>query len=189
MRRQKKQPKKIKKIYRIEEFSYKNKSLYDFHLECKEARNDGAITSFEIPTTTSTKSRYTTYKPIINNIQFDSLMEAKYYVKLCYDLKDGKIKNFERQRHFELLPKFKKNGKSYRGIEYVCDFYVINKDDSYSVIDVKGKETVEFKIKHKMFEYKYPEYSLSVIQFYEPQSEWLTLDEIKKINKNKKKTK
>lgn len=182
--------KRTKIVYQIDEITYESKCLYEFHLECSEAVKKGFITSFEIPKTLAKKSRYTTYKPIIDDIQFDSMMEARYYIKLKKDLKNGAILSFERQIDFELQPKFKKNGKTYRGIDYVCDFLVtLNKDNQKEVIDVKGKETVEFKIKHKLFEYKYPEYNLKVIQFYEPTQEWLDLDQIKKIIRNNKKKK
>lgn len=186
-RRPSKKPRKIKKTYKIGEVSYESKCLYEFHLECDEALKKGFISSYEIPKALAKKSRYTTYKPIIDDIQFDSMMEARYYIKLQKDIKDGAILSFERQITFELQPKFKKNGKTYRGIDYVCDFFVELDNNKKEVIDVKGKETVEFKIKHKLFEYKYPQYNLKVIQFYEPTREWLDLDEVKKIvRKNKK---
>ena len=38
-----------------------------------------------------------------------------------------------------------------------------------------------------MFEYKYPELNLKVIQYYEPTEEWLDLDEIKRLIRKKKK--
>lgn len=188
LKRNQKIPKKIKKQYRVDNVNYESKTLYDFHIECNEAIEKGYIKSFEVPHALSKKSRYTTYKPIIDEIQFDSMMEARYYIKLQKDVADGVIEYFKRQIPFLLQPKFKKNGKVYRAIEYVSDFYVkVNKDVEY-VVDIKGKETVEFKIKHKLFEYKYPNYELKVIQYYEPTNEWLELDKIKKIiRKNKKK--
>lgn len=189
LRKPSKKPRKIKKVYKIGETVYENKTLYEFHLECEDALEKGFITSFEIPKNLAKKSRYTTYKPIIDEIQFDSMMEARYYIKLCKDLKNDVILSFKRQIAFELQPKFKKNGKIYRSIEYVCDFLVKEKNQTTTVLDIKGKETVEFKIKHKLFEYKYPNYDLKVIQFYEPTGEWLELDKIKKIIRQNKKTK
>lgn len=180
-------PKKIKKTYKIDDVTYESKALYDFHVECERAYRRGLISSFEIPKNMGKKSRYTTYKPVIDKIKFDSMMEARYYLKLLKDKADGIIEDFKLQYPFCLQPKFKKNGKTFRGIEYVCDFFIyINKDDR-EVIDIKGKETVEFKIKRKLFEYKYPELSLKVIQYYEPSDEWLELDEIKKLIRKKKK--
>ena len=188
LRKQPKKPRKTKKQYKIQDVTYVSKALYDFHLECQYAKDRGYIKSFEVPDSLSKKSRYVTYKPFIDDIQFDSLMEARYYIKLQKDKADGIIIDFERQIPFELQPKFKKNGKTYRGIEYVCDFLVTVNENTKHVIDIKGKETVEFKIKHKLFEYKYPEYNLKLIQFYEPTQEWLELDAIKKlIRQNKKK--
>lgn len=185
--RRKKIPKKIKKAYQIDNVTYESKTLYDFHVECERMYRRGLIDSFEVPKTTGKKSRYTTYKPVINDIKFDSMMEARYYLKLLKDKADGLIMDFKLQYPFCLQPKFKKNGKTYRGIEYVCDFFVYIDKDKREVIDVKGKETVEFKIKKKMFEYKYPELNLKVIQYYEPTEEWLDLDEIKRLIRKKKK--
>lgn len=189
IRRQPKKPLKIKKQYKIQDVTYTSKALYDFHLECQYAKDSGYITSFEVPKALSKKSRYITYKPIIDNIQFDSLMEARYFIKLQKDKKEGIIVDFARQIPFELQPKFKKNGKTYRGIEYVCDFFVDINGIEKHVIDIKGKETVEFKIKHKLFEYKYPQYNLKLIQFYEPTNEWLELDAIRKLIRQQKKKK
>ena len=56
---------------------------------------------------------------------------------------------------FELQPRFKKEGKTYRPITYIADFVVYYEDKTY-VIDTKGAETTEFKLKKKLFEYKFP---------------------------------
>lgn len=180
-------PKKIKKQYKVDDTVYVSKGLYDFHIECKKAKEAGHINSFEVPHALSKKSRYTTYKPVIDDIQFDSMMEARYYIKLCEDKSKNRIKGFELQVPYELQPKFKKNGKAYRGIEYVCDFLIHCTNNKCIVVDIKGKETVEFKIKHKLFEYKYPDLELKVIQYYEPTNEWLELAQIRKIVRNNKK--
>lgn len=180
-------PKKIKKQYKVDNTVYASKGLYDFHVECKAAEEAGYIKSFEVPKALSKKSRYTTYKPVIDDIQFDSMMEARYYVKLCKDKKENEIKDFKLQVAYELQPKFKKNGKAYRGIDYVCDFLIEDNNSKFIVVDIKGKETVEFKIKHKLFEYKYPDLELKVIQYYEPDDEWLELSQIRKIIRDKKK--
>ncbi len=182
-------PRKNKKQYKIDNITYKNKTLYEFHMECSYAINSGYINSFEVPEALSSKSRYTTYKPTIDNIRFDSMMEARFYIKLCRDKKEGRISDFKMQVPFNLQPKFRKNGKAYRAIDYVSDFVIYNDDKISYVVDIKGKETVEFKIKHKLFEYRYPEYELKVIQYYESEQKWLELDEIKKIIRNKKKNK
>lgn len=180
--------KPLKKIYKINNVCYESKTLYDFHVECDKAQKIKLIKSYEIPHNTGKKSRFSTYKPIINGIKFDSLMEAKYYIYLL-NLKYMKIiKDFEMQISFNLQPAFTKNKKKYRPIDYVCDFivYYPNKTE---VVDIKGRETVEFKLKHKMFEYKYPDYELKLLQYYEPDNTWLELSEIRKLTRKKKITK
>lgn len=174
------------KLYKIDDVVYKSKTLFDFHIECKEMLSKKLIETFEVPKALSKKSRYTTYKPLINDIKFDSLMEARYYLKLLKDKKNGIIKSFEMQKTYPLQPKFKKNGKIFQAIDYVSDFFVIVNDEVKYVVDIKGKETVEFRIKHKMFEYKYPELELKVIQYYEPTDKWLELSEIRKLNRKSK---
>ena len=37
-------------------------------------------------------------------------------------------------------------------------------DGKIIIEDTKGHETEVFKLKHKMFEYKYPEYQLKIIK-------------------------
>jgi len=46
----------------------------------------------------------------------------------------------------------------------VADFVIVNNDGTTDVVDVKGFETQVFKIKKKLFEYKYPELSLKVVK-------------------------
>lgn len=180
-------PKQNKKFYQIDGHLYESKGLFEFHRECKNAIDKKIITGFEVPNSLSKKSRYVTYKPIIDEIKFDSMMEARYYIKLKEDVKNKNILKFEMQVPFEIQPRFKKNGKIIRAIEYIADFVVYENDGSKTVIDVKGKETVEFKLKHKLFEYKYPDLSLLIIQYYEPEQKWLQLSEIKKLSKKSKK--
>ena len=77
--------------------------------------------------------------------------------------KAGKIQNLELQPHFLLQEAFKKNGRTYRKIEYIADFKYIE-NGQVIVEDVKGMETKEFKIKRKLFEYKYPNLELKIVK-------------------------
>lgn len=148
----------------------------------------GLIESFDLETgNISSRSRYTSYKPVIDGIKFDSLMEGKYYVYLKDMLRQNQISNLTLQPSYTLQEAFSKNGKKFRPIVYIADFKFLDKENREIVVDIKGKETVEFKLKQKLFEYKFPDLSLSVIQEYENQ--WLTLSEIRKIKREKKKNK
>ena len=110
------------------------------------------------------KSKYKNEKTIVDGIQFDSIKEAEYYCKLKILKKAGEIKDFGLQPRFELQPAFEKNGVKYQPITYVADFVIVNNDGTTDVVDVKGFETQVFKIKKKLFEYKYPELSLKVVK-------------------------
>ena len=81
---------------------------------------------------------------------------------------------------------FKKEGKIYRPITYISDFVVYYQDKTY-VIDTKGTETTEFKLKRKLFEYKFPDLHLNVIQYSPKEDAWLELDELKKLNRKRTK--
>ena len=178
--------KSTKNEYLVDGKKYKSKALYDAHLEFTEAVKKRLIKSFELDTGTAKKSRYTSYKPILDGIKFDSLMEARYFIFLKAKEKKKLIQNLELQPSFLLQESFTKNGKKYRSIEYVADFrFQDTETDQWVIVDVKGKETVEFKLKQKLFEYRYPDLSLSVIQLYG--EEWLTLAEIRKRKRESKK--
>ena len=174
--------------YVIDGKKYQSKSLYEAHLVLKKAKDQGIITSFNLDSgNVSKRSRYTSYKPIIDEIKFDSLMEGQYYVYLKEKAIKNEIKDLTLQPEYVLQEAFTKNGKRFRPIIYIADFRYLDKDNHWIIVDIKGKETVEFKLKQKLFEYKYPDLSLSVIQEYE--GEWLTLSEIRKRKREKKKTK
>lgn len=110
------------------------------------------------------KSKYSNKKTTVDGITFDSKKEAEYYCQLKLLKKAEEIKDFGLQPRYELQPTFKKNGTTHRSITYVADFVIVNNDGTTEVIDVKGVETQTFKIKKKLFEYKYPEKTLKVIK-------------------------
>ena len=64
------------------------------------------------------------------------------------------IEDLKRQVRFELQPSYEINGKKIRSINYIADFTYREKGKLH-VIDVKGVRTNEYKLKKKMFEYKY----------------------------------
>lgn len=107
-------------------------------------------------------NKYRNKKVIVEDYVFDSLQESKRYKELKLLLRAGQISNLELQPHFLLQDSFKKNGKTYRKIEYIADFKYIENGKTI-VEDVKGLQTDVFKIKHKLFEKKYPELELKII--------------------------
>ena len=104
------------------------------------------------------KNKYKAKKAIVDGFTFDSKKEAKRYLELKQMEKDGLIHNLQLQVPFELIPSFeieidgKKRKK--RRMEYIADFvYYIN--NVKVVEDVKGRKTEVYKIKKKIFEYKF----------------------------------
>lgn len=101
-------------------------------------------------------NKYFSKKITVDNIKFDSKKEANYYLKLKMLLKSGVIKNLELQKEFLLQESFKINKKTRRKITYKADFtYFSTLDDKLHVVDVKGFKTEVYKLKKKLFEYRY----------------------------------
>ena len=108
-------------------------------------------------------TKYNNKKTTIDDIVFDSKNEALYYEALK-DMKiNGLIKDFELQPKFILQEGFEKDEKKYRPIKYTADFRVLTNNDYSYIVDVKGMLTTEFKIKMKLFNYKYPDIELRLI--------------------------
>lgn len=97
-------------------------------------------------------NKKTTYKGTI----YDSKKEAIRAKELDILQRAGLICNLERQRPFELQPSFRVCGTAIRPITYVADFYYYDKTkQSWVVEDTKGFRTEVYKLKKKMFLYKY----------------------------------
>lgn len=111
--------------------------------------------------------KYHNSKMIVDGIKFDSKLEAERYAQLKILERAGVIRGLELQPSFELLPSFKKNGKTWRRTVYKADFrYILCKDDITIIEDVKGSISVitdVFRLKQKLFEYKYPDYTISIV--------------------------
>lgn len=114
------------------------------------------------------KSKYLSKKTILNGIKFDSIKESNRYSVLKMLEKSGRIKDLQLQKKFRLQDGFKKNNKTYRPIDYICDFYYFDtKENKYIVEDVKSKFTEKdkvFNIKRKLFEYKYKDLKINIVK-------------------------
>lgn len=101
------------------------------------------------------KSKYNNKKITIDGIKFDSIKEGKRYQQLKQLEKDGKIKDLRLQVKFELQPPINLGYKKIRAINYVADFTYRDNMENLIVEDVKGMKTSIYKMKAKMFAYKY----------------------------------
>lgn len=106
--------------------------------------------------------KYRNKKTQVDMYVFDSVLEARRYKQLALLERAGEIKNLKLQVPFLLQESFRKNGKTYRKIEYIADFVYEEKGQTI-IEDTKGIKTDVFKIKQKLFEYKYPDLSLKII--------------------------
>ena len=121
----------------------------------------------------------------MDGITFDSKMESDYYKHLAEKLQNGEIRSFECQPVYLLQDKFKCRGKSYKAITYKADFKVVHNDGSVEVIDVKGFETTDFKIKKKMFLFKYCQTKLTLVTYVKKYGGWIELEELQRKRKGK----
>lgn len=102
-------------------------------------------------------NKYNAKKVEIDGIKFDSVAESRYYKYLLGLLNEGVVESFEMQKTYTLLDKFPhpKTGKTIRAIKYVPDFEVIYTDGRVEVVDVKGMQTDVFRMKCKLFMFRY----------------------------------
>lgn len=110
------------------------------------------------------RNKYGNTKVIVDGHKFDSKAESIYYGQLKWLKQAKQIKDFKLQPKFLLQEAFKKNGKTFRKIEYKADFEVHNLDGTTQIIDIKGAITKEFAIKRKLFERKYLD-TLTILKY------------------------
>lgn len=101
-------------------------------------------------------NKYNATKTVYNDIKFDSKLEARIYKALMQLKEEGYINFIALQVPFELQEKYENiDGKKIRSINYKSDFVVIDRNGKEFVIDAKGLLTAGFKLKKKLFEYRY----------------------------------
>ena len=123
-------------------------------------------------------------------ILYDSELEMKYFRDVIkIGLKDGTIKDYQRQVKFELQPKYKYQDINILAINYIADFVVTYNDDSVIVWDVKGLADAAAKLKKKLFHYKYPEVDYRWVGFSRIDGGWLEYNVIEKARSKRKKEK
>jgi hypothetical protein len=112
---------------------------------------------------TERRSKYSAHPVKIDGYHFDSHAEAGRYAELRILQQGGEIARLEVHPRFELQTAFVINGGKVRPIYYEADFeYFIGQ--KHIVEDVKGMQTDVFKLKRKMFEYRYPDIELRIVE-------------------------
>lgn len=100
--------------------------------------------------------KYHNQKTTIDGIVFASKKEAKRYTVLRSLQEGGYIRGLELQVPFELVPK----GNGERAVKYIADFVYYDIEKQVSIVeDVKGYKTDVYKLKRKLFKWRYPEYT------------------------------
>ena len=106
--------------------------------------------------------KYNNKKVKIDGHTFDSIGESRRYQELKLLEGAGEISDLKLQPKFELQPTFRKNGKTHRAITYTTDFQYIE-NGKVIVEDFKGVRTQVFRIKQKMFEHKFDDLELRIV--------------------------
>ena len=104
------------------------------------------------------QSKYNNVISEFDGLTFHSNKEKRTYILLNQLKQSGRIKDFELQVGYELQEAYKNAlGKKIRPIKYYADFVIIGNDLEEHIIDVKSDGTITqlFRVKKKMFEYKY----------------------------------
>lgn len=105
-------------------------------------------------------NKYHNKKTVAFGLVFDSKKESERYLELVILQKAGKIKNLERQKRFEIVPKTP--GERAR---YYCADFVYEEAGKTVIEDVKSIATAKdkvFSLKWALMKWKYPEYEYRI---------------------------
>lgn len=103
----------------------------------------------------SGNGKYKNRKCSYNGLRFDSVKECKYYILLEARQARGEISNLQTQVKYLLQPAFKLNNKTVRAVYYIADFVYYDQSGTIHVVDTKGVKTDVYKLKKKLFQFKY----------------------------------
>jgi len=110
-------------------------------------------------------SKYGAKPKVVDGIRFDSRAEARRYGELKLAEMAGEISYLVCHPRFVLQKAFERQGERIRAIEYEADFqYQDNATGGIVVEDVKGVETVAFKLKKRIFLCQYPDVDFRIVK-------------------------
>ena len=133
-------------------------------------------------------SKYNNIKVEYDGIKFDSKMERDYYIYLQELIKQGIVSEVLMQKDYIIFDGYTKNGKKIRPIIYRADFEVHYQDGSIEVVDIKGFQTHDFRIKKKLFEYRYP-FELKLVTYSKIDGGFIELADLAEARKKRKQLK
>lgn len=115
------------------------------------------------------RMKYKNIHQTVDNINFDSKLEARYYQQLKMEKRAGLIKGFERQKSFDLFALYDSTKPDswypHRVCSHIVDFLVTLPDGSLEVREVKGFSTSTWDLKRKIFEANYPTIPYKVVRY------------------------
>ncbi len=110
------------------------------------------------------RTKYGNRKIAYDGYVFDSLAERSHYQALRLQELAGLITGLLVHPSYELQAAFTdRTGKRHRAITYTADFSYFA-DDRLVVVDVKGMATPVFKVKEKLFRFRYPDIDFRIIK-------------------------
>ena len=111
--------------------------------------------------------KYGNQKTIVDGIEFDSILEAARYRQLRLMEKADIISDLKLQVEFQIIQGWVNpdTGEKIKGTMYIADFMYCDKEQNKVIVeDTKGMETESFKIKWKLVQSKYPEFTFKKIK-------------------------
>ena len=108
------------------------------------------------------KNKYHAKTCVYDGFNYDSIAEANYAMELDWRLKAREFERWERQVPIRI----EVNG--YHICTTKVDFLIHHKDGNKELVEVKGFETPDYRIKKKLIEavflYEHPEYGYTLVK-------------------------
>jgi len=101
-------------------------------------------------------NKYSNKKTKVGEYTFDSKREATRYMELRLMVMAKEIRDLTLQPTYMLQEGYRYNGKKIREITYVADFRY-TQNGKIVVEDTKGFKTEIYRLKKKLFLFKYPD--------------------------------
>lgn len=172
IKREKEEGKIAHKKTVVDGITFDSKMESEYYEYLKEEQKAGRVKSFTLQPTFILQPKYFYF-----NGEKVTDENEEYY----------EIRNKERKAYNKKNPD--KQIKIVQAIKYRSDFDVIYADNSRKIIDPKGIKTADFKLKEKMFAFRYPELTLECVTFDKVTNQWLSYDEYREAVKLRKKNK
>lgn len=106
----------------------------------------------------NSRNKYNAVRQTYNNYNYDSKLEAKYAYELDLRIKIGEVEYWERQHKLRL------NVNGIHICNYYVDFKVIFTDGRIEYHEVKGVETILWRIKWRISKALYPDHKFVLIK-------------------------